>query len=152
MTDRRLAAADRAPAPRTLVDIVLATAAAHPDAPAVDDTSTVLTYGDLTAAARRLATQLHRVGVRRGGTVGVRAPSGYADLYVAILGILFAGASYVPSTPTTPRSGPTSSSARPGWRRSSAPAVRSRSPRAAPPAPTARATRCPRSPPTTTPG
>ena len=96
MTDRRLAAADRAPSPRTLLDVLVATASAHPDAPAVDDTTTVLTYDDLLQTARDLATRLHRAGVRRGDRVGVRAPSGDADLYVAILGILFAGAAYVP--------------------------------------------------------
>lgn len=96
MTHRRLTAADRAPAPRTLVDVLVATATAHPDAPAVDDTVSVLTYAALLRAARDLATELHAAGVRRGDTVGVRAPSGHADLYVAILGILFAGASYVP--------------------------------------------------------
>ncbi|TQJ11093.1 amino acid adenylation domain-containing protein, partial [Lapillicoccus jejuensis] len=95
MTDRRLAASDRAPAPRTLVDVITATAAAHTDAPAVDDTTTVLTYDDLLGAARDLATGLHAAGVRRGDTVGVRATSGHADLYVAVLGILLAGAAYV---------------------------------------------------------
>ena len=95
MTDR-LRAASRAPAPRTLVDVLAATAAAHPDAPAVDDTATVLTYAELTAAAVSLAADLARAGVRPGDRVGVRAPSGTVDLYVAVLGILHAGAAYVP--------------------------------------------------------
>ncbi|WP_374970176.1 Pls/PosA family non-ribosomal peptide synthetase [Terrabacter sp. BE26] len=91
-----LRAAGRAAAPRTLVDVLGATAAAHPDAAAVDDTSTVLTYAELTEAARSFAAELHAAGVRPGDRVGVRAPSGHVDLYVAILGILHAGAAYVP--------------------------------------------------------
>lgn len=91
-----LRAAALAPAPRTLVDVLLATVTAHPDAPAVDDTSTVLTYVELAGAARSVAEELGRAGIRPGDRVGVRAPSGTVDLYVAILGILFAGAAYVP--------------------------------------------------------
>ncbi len=35
-------------------------------------------------------------GIGRGDRVGVRIPSGTTDLYVAIIGILMAGAAYVP--------------------------------------------------------
>src|SRR5690606_39384550 len=38
---------ERAPAPRTLVDILDATVAAHPDAPAIDDGERVLSYAEL---------------------------------------------------------------------------------------------------------
>ncbi|MEW1955419.1 Pls/PosA family non-ribosomal peptide synthetase [Terrabacter sp. NPDC080008] len=91
-----LRAAARAPEPRTLVDVLAATTAAHPHAPAVDDTETVLTYTELTAAAREMAADLARSGVVPGDRVGVRAPSGSVDLYVAVLGVLLAGAAYVP--------------------------------------------------------
>ena len=43
-----------------------------------------------------MATDLAAVGVRRGDRVGVRVPSGTLDLYVCILGVLHAGAAYVP--------------------------------------------------------
>ena len=36
------------------------------------------------------------LGVGPGDKVGVRVPSGTTDLYVAILGIISAGAAYVP--------------------------------------------------------
>ena len=91
-----LLAGDRAPAPRTLVDVLADVTARHPDAPALDDTRTVLTYTELTERARHLAVELAAAGVCRGDRVGVRAPSGTADLYVAVLGILRAGAAYVP--------------------------------------------------------
>jgi non-ribosomal peptide synthetase-like protein len=91
-----LLAGARATAPRTLVDVLSDVTARHPDAPAVDDTRTVLTYAELSEQARRLALELAAAGVRRGDRVGVRAPSGTTDLYVSVLGILHAGAAYVP--------------------------------------------------------
>ncbi len=91
-----LLAADRAPAPRTLVDILRGTAQRFPEAPAVDNVVTVLTYAELVEAADAVAVELAAAGVRRGDKVGVRISSGTPDLYVAILGILCAGAAYVP--------------------------------------------------------
>lgn len=91
-----LLAGDRAPHPRTLLDILDETIATHPDAPALDDTHSVLTYVQLGAQVNRMARALADAGVRPGDKVGVRAPSGTHDLYIAILGILRAGAAYVP--------------------------------------------------------
>jgi non-ribosomal peptide synthetase-like protein len=91
-----LLAGGRAPTPRTLVDILAEVTRRHPEAPALDDTRTVLTYAELTEKARMMAADLAAAGVRRGHRVGVRVPSGTTDLYVAILGILHAGAAYVP--------------------------------------------------------
>ncbi|MGZ4632002.1 MAG: Pls/PosA family non-ribosomal peptide synthetase, partial [Actinomycetes bacterium] len=92
----QLARADLAPPERTLVDVLHATVRANPDAAAVDDGRDVLTYTRLLAAATGTAGRLAAAGVRRGDRVGVRMPSGSAELYVAILGVLVAGASYVP--------------------------------------------------------
>ncbi|HET8988507.1 MAG TPA: non-ribosomal peptide synthetase, partial [Humibacillus sp.] len=91
-----LLAGDRAPAPRTLVDVLQAMIAAHPGAPAIDDTRSVLTYLELGEHVDDMARALRAAGVRRGDRVGIRAPSGTHDLYVAILGIMRAGAAYVP--------------------------------------------------------
>jgi len=82
--------------PRTLVDILTETARAHPDAPAVDDGSDVLTYAELLAEIDDTVDRLRAAGVRRGDRVGVRIASGTAELYVTILAVLFAGAAYVP--------------------------------------------------------
>jgi non-ribosomal peptide synthetase-like protein len=87
---------DAAPPARTLVDIFRATVEAHPDAPALDNGRELLTYSELADAADELADALTSAGVERGDRVGVRIPSGTTDLYVAILGILAAGAAYVP--------------------------------------------------------
>ncbi|WP_245916370.1 Pls/PosA family non-ribosomal peptide synthetase [Nocardioides gansuensis] len=91
-----LLAGDRAPQPRTLVDILRATAAEHPQAPAIDSGVAVLTYEEMVEAAETLAGELAAIGVRRGDKVAVRVRSGTTDLYVAILGVLCAGAAYVP--------------------------------------------------------
>ncbi|MFF0488143.1 Pls/PosA family non-ribosomal peptide synthetase [Nocardia sp. NPDC004068] len=82
--------------PRTLVDILAETAAAHPDAPAIDDGSDVLTYAELLAEIDEAVDRLRDAGVRTGDRVGVRVPSGTAELYVGILAVLHAGAAYVP--------------------------------------------------------
>ncbi|QBF46727.1 Pls/PosA family non-ribosomal peptide synthetase [Janibacter limosus] len=91
-----LLAGDRAPSPRTLVDIFTGVVAEHPDAPAVDSGREKLTYAELGEAASAVAEQLAELGIGRGDKVGVRIRSGSTDLYVAIIGILVAGAAYVP--------------------------------------------------------
>lgn len=91
-----LRAGDRRPPERTLVDILRATVAAHGESPAIDNGTEVLSYDELLDAAEDVARALREAGVELGDTVGVRIPSGSVDLYVAILGILVAGAAYVP--------------------------------------------------------
>lgn len=91
-----LLASHLAPAPRTLVDVFRATVVQAPDEPAVDAGAGVLTYAELEDAADALALELAVLGVGPGDRVGLRVPSGSTDLYVAVLGILLAGAAYVP--------------------------------------------------------
>jgi non-ribosomal peptide synthetase-like protein len=81
---------------RTLWEIFEATAAQHSAAAALDDGTTVLTYAQLSDAAERLGSELTRWGVGPGDRVGVRVPSGTAQLYVSILAVLGVGAAYVP--------------------------------------------------------
>ncbi|WP_230884550.1 Pls/PosA family non-ribosomal peptide synthetase [Planomonospora sp. ID82291] len=85
-----------APAARTLLDILDETVRSRPGAAALDDGRTRLDYAGLRAEADRLAGGLRAAGVGRGDRVGVRVPSGTTGLYVAILGVLAAGAAYVP--------------------------------------------------------
>ena len=99
---------DEAPAPalfaagaaapeRTLLDILDETARRHPDAPAVDDGTAALSYRALLAEVERgCGCGSPTAGIGVGDRVGVRVPSGTADLYVAILAVLAAGAAYVP--------------------------------------------------------
>ncbi|MFC9892911.1 Pls/PosA family non-ribosomal peptide synthetase [Nocardia sp. NPDC127579] len=88
--------AEFAPPARTLVDILAATAATYPDAPALDDGTTVLGYTELLAEIDTVVGRLAAAGVRAGDRVGVRMPSGTSELYVTILAVLHAGAAYVP--------------------------------------------------------
>ncbi len=82
--------------PRTLVDILAATALDHPDAPAIDDGTDTLSYAELLAEVDDTVDRLREAGVRAGDRVGVRIPSGTGELYVTILAVLHAGAAYVP--------------------------------------------------------
>src|SRR5690606_23534603 len=85
-----------APPARTLVDILAETTRAHPDAPAIDDGDTALTYTELLDEIAATVERLGAAGVRRRDRVGVRMPSGTRELYVTILAVLHAGAAYVP--------------------------------------------------------
>jgi non-ribosomal peptide synthetase-like protein len=86
----------RAPEPRTLIDILYATAQRHPDAPALDDGAVQLTYGELITDIEESVEWLAARGIGRGDRIGIRMPSGSYALYVAILATLATGAAYVP--------------------------------------------------------
>jgi amino acid adenylation domain-containing protein len=84
-------------------EIVERQAAKTPEAFAVESGSSQLTYAELNRQANRLARYLNKNGVGPEGRVGLcmeRSP----DLMVAILGILKAGAAYVPLDPQHPTS------------------------------------------------
>jgi non-ribosomal peptide synthetase-like protein len=89
-----------APAPRTLVDILQATAAAHPDAVGLEGHGPhgpeALTYASLLERVEQTAQGLRAHGIGPGDRVGLRIPSGTTDLYIALLATLVAGAAYVP--------------------------------------------------------
>ncbi|WP_246843045.1 non-ribosomal peptide synthetase [Allokutzneria sp. NRRL B-24872] len=55
-----------------------------------------MSYGDLSLKARRVSTMLMAQGVQPGDAVGITLPKG-ADQVVAVLGVLAAGAYYIPS-------------------------------------------------------
>lgn len=82
--------------PRTLVDVLAETVHRYPEAPALDDGTAVLTYRELLDDVDDAVAVLRAAGVRHGDRVGVRIPSGTAQLYVTILAVLHAGAAYVP--------------------------------------------------------
>ncbi|MGW4569346.1 amino acid adenylation domain-containing protein, partial [Streptomyces sp. NPDC004561] len=94
--DRAVFRSAAAAPPRTLIDILHATAALHPDAPALDTGAEVLSYRQLCAEAHRRARRLTERGIGPGDRVGVRVPSGSAELYLSILAVLHSGAAYVP--------------------------------------------------------
>ncbi|RAU22267.1 peptide synthetase [Paramagnetospirillum kuznetsovii] len=78
-----------------LWEIFAASAARTPDAAAITFGDTTLTYGELAARAERVACALAKRGIGRGAFVGLWM-SRSLDLHVALLGILRAGAAYIP--------------------------------------------------------
>ncbi|NVJ26475.1 amino acid adenylation domain-containing protein [Myxococcus sp. AM011] len=72
-----------------------------PDAPAVRSADGVLTYAELTRRAEHLAHHLRDLGVGRGALVAVCIPRS-AELVVAQLGILMAGAAFLSLDPVAP--------------------------------------------------
>ncbi|NBH04984.1 amino acid adenylation domain-containing protein, partial [Amycolatopsis sp. SID8362] len=81
---------------RTLLDVLAATAELHPNAAAIDDGTTTLTYRRLLEEIDAYGRRLRGYGVGLGDRVGIRISSGTAELYVAILATLSVGAAYVP--------------------------------------------------------
>ena len=95
----RPGAAEAPPAP--VPELVAAQARRRPEAVAVTGDRGSLTYGELERRANQLARRLRACGVRPDERVGVcvdRSPA----LIVALLGILRAGAAYVPFDPSYP--------------------------------------------------
>lgn len=94
------------PAPPVVSDGTLVTtlitrqAAQTPDAVAVEDGGP-LTYAELVSRARRIAGALHASGVRRGDVVALGLPAG-PDAITGLLGVLLAGAAYLPLDPGHP--------------------------------------------------
>ncbi|HEU5427011.1 MAG TPA: amino acid adenylation domain-containing protein [Actinocrinis sp.] len=97
----RLNATARPRPATTVLDLVRATAEATPDAAAVSGDGGTLTYRELVAAAHRIGHGLRRRGVASGDVVGLCAYR-RVELVAGILGILAAGAAYLPLDPTYP--------------------------------------------------
>lgn len=83
-------------ASQTLVEIVHQAMAQHPQAVAIDQDGDQLTYGQFAAVLSEQLTQLQQAGIGRGDRVGIFVPSGSFQVYVAILAVVVAGATYVP--------------------------------------------------------
>ena len=81
---------------RTLIDVFESAVRRFPDAACIDDGERVLSYSEVHAHITESAAWLHGQGVAPGSRVGIHMPSGSANLYLAILSTLAAGAAYVP--------------------------------------------------------
>lgn len=84
-----------------LPQLVQRSALAHPQHPALVHEKSSLSYAALDTESNRLAQQLLALGVRHGDRVGVFLPKSIRTV-VTFLGIMKAGASYVPIDPAMP--------------------------------------------------
>jgi amino acid adenylation domain-containing protein len=83
--------------------LVMRQAEATPHAVAVaDEAGRQMTYAELAARAREVCARLQGAGVRRGARVGVCVERS-AELPAILVGVLEAGAAYVPLDPAFPR-------------------------------------------------
>jgi amino acid adenylation domain-containing protein len=85
----------------TVPDLVHELALARPNALAIEDSETSLSYRDLDHRATAVARMLRRHGVEREVVVGIFMPRS-ADLVTAALGILKCGGAYLPLDPKHP--------------------------------------------------
>ncbi|MEV6951754.1 non-ribosomal peptide synthase/polyketide synthase [Streptomyces sp. NPDC051183] len=90
-----------APVTTTLHSLFEEQAAERPDAGAVTAAGTTLSYGELNARANRIAHRLRALGVGAEDIVGLCVARG-PELVPALLGILKAGAAYLPMDPAQP--------------------------------------------------
>src|SRR5262245_42302546 len=101
----RPSAPDGAPrpdrAPTSIPDLVHAMAAATPDAVAVASPARALTYRELDARSGLIARELGALGIAPGATVALVTPSS-PEMVAGALGILAAGAAYLPLDPGGP--------------------------------------------------
>ncbi|MGC5052464.1 amino acid adenylation domain-containing protein [Micromonospora sp. DT48] len=98
----RLAAGPVEPVPfHSPVAMIDDQAARHPDAVAVVDETGCLSYAELVTRANRYARHLRETGIRRGDVVAVCRRRDVHRV-VVLLGILKAGAAYLPLDPTHP--------------------------------------------------
>jgi amino acid adenylation domain-containing protein len=82
-------------------ELFAAQARRRPDAAAVVHAGATVTYAELDAAAERLARHLRRLGIGREDRVGVLLPRS-PELAGALLGVLRAGAAFLPLDPALP--------------------------------------------------
>jgi len=95
-----------APAPfpdRPVPEAICVQAARTPDRIALRGDSRQLTYRELMDEAALLAGRLHAAGIEAGSVVGLCAERG-VDMVVGVVGILLAGAAYLPLDASHPRS------------------------------------------------
>jgi amino acid adenylation domain-containing protein len=96
--------ADALPEPKGLLlhQLIERQADLRPEAPAVEYQDVRFTYGELESRANQLAWTLREMGVQPDTRVGLCVERS-ADMIIAMLGVLKAGAAYVPLDPAHPR-------------------------------------------------
>jgi len=88
--------------PATLPELFARTVSLHPELPAVGDQEIRLTYAELADRVEAVADELIRLGVTAEDRVGIYLSRGVGAV-VTVLGVLRAGAAYVPIDVSYPR-------------------------------------------------
>ncbi|HTU45733.1 MAG TPA: non-ribosomal peptide synthetase [Bryobacteraceae bacterium] len=83
--------------------LVIEAATANPFAPALSDSSNIMTYGELAERSRRLASHLVSLGVRPDVPVALCLERSF-DLITSAFAVLLAGGAYLPLDPAWPPS------------------------------------------------
>ncbi|WP_344154166.1 amino acid adenylation domain-containing protein [Kribbella yunnanensis] len=83
------------------LESILRTAASRPDSPAVITGTRQVSYRELTDTAWRVAHALRGQGVARGDVVGILLNKGWEQI-ASVLGVVLAGAAYIPIDPQAP--------------------------------------------------
>lgn len=89
------------PGDRSVVDLVHDQSRRTPDRIAVSDSTTSITYSQLMSKVAAVADELINSGVQPGQIIGVLLERN-VDMMVAVLGVLHAGAAYMPLDPSFP--------------------------------------------------
>jgi amino acid adenylation domain-containing protein len=93
---------DRAGAPPNLLHLLFKDSATRwPDALALATPRVAMTYAELDDISDRVAAEVHRRGVEPDDIVAIAAPKGWEQV-AAVLGVLKAGAAYLPVDPELP--------------------------------------------------
>ncbi|MGE3275231.1 MAG: amino acid adenylation domain-containing protein [Vicinamibacterales bacterium] len=87
---------------QNVLEVIWSVAREAPDAVAVEAGERRVTYAELVDAASRVAAGLDARAVRPGDLVGISLPRS-PEYVIAILGVLAAGAAYLPLDPSAPR-------------------------------------------------
>ena len=93
--------ADHATSGHALPDLFADTVARHGSRPAIEFDGATLTYRELADAAARWAGWLNGRGIGAGDRVAIHLPRGI-EVHAVLLGVLEAGAAYVPVDPDCP--------------------------------------------------
>ncbi len=87
--------------PGSILELFQKRVDADPDAPAIEEGETVISYRALDERSRRAAAGLSDAGAKPGDLVGISIPRS-ADYIVAMLAVLRSGAAFVPIDPDAP--------------------------------------------------
>ena len=103
LSQRAVTNAVKAPLSGALLHSLFAeTATRHPLRPAVISSSKTLTYGELSGHACQIAHRLRALEAQPGTLIAVVMEKGWEQI-ASVLGVLYAGAAYVPIDPGLPR-------------------------------------------------